>query len=141
LAACNSSFKWRRASEEEGHPTGYMWQTGVHRKDVELYGSTLSLDRLGRPWPLLTIAMVDVEKKVCVASEAIVISERVDAYAWVMRSLCVELTPGFELIDIKAIFMRMVSTLERLCWRSLESRNTCKIVMGHMRLLNADIGA
>jgi hypothetical protein len=78
LAECDSSFKWRRATDYKGHPTGYMWQTGVHRKDVELYGSTLFVDILGRPlnnkgWPLLTIAMLSGEKKVCVACEAIVI--------------------------------------------------------------------
>jgi hypothetical protein len=84
-----------------------MWQTGVMRKDLEVCGSTLFVDRLGRPhnkgWPLFTIAMLSGEKRVCVTCDAIMISERVDAYAWLIQA-CVDLTPGFKLSDIKVIY-------------------------------------
>jgi hypothetical protein len=144
LAACDSSFKWKRANDSGGRATGYMWQTGVHRKDVELYGSTLFIDRLGRPlnnkgWPLLTIAMLSGEKKVCVACEAIVISERVDAYAWLIQSF-VDLTPGFDLKDIKVIYADGFHAGETLLDK-LGIKGNCNIVLDHMHLLNADIGA
>jgi hypothetical protein len=74
------------------------------RRDFELHGSTLFVDRMGRPLnnkgcSLMTIAMLSGEKKVCLACEAIDISESVDAYAWVIKAT-VEMTPGIELDDI-----------------------------------------
>jgi hypothetical protein len=84
----NTSFQFRRVADESGNVTGYVWQTGVTRRDFELYGSTLFVDRRGRPlnnkgWPLLAIAMLSGESKVSIPSDAIVISERVEAYAWI----------------------------------------------------------
>jgi hypothetical protein len=80
LSQANPTFKFRILNDAKGNPTGYVWQTGVIRRDLERYGSTLFVDRLGRPlnnkgWPLMTIAMLSGEKKVCIPSEAIVISE------------------------------------------------------------------
>jgi hypothetical protein len=108
LSRSDCSFKWRRASDSQGRPTGYMWQTGVMRKYLEGCGSTLFVDRPGRPrsnkgWPLFTMAMLSGAKKVCVTCDAIMISERGDAYAWLIQA-CVDLTPGFELSNIKVIY-------------------------------------
>jgi hypothetical protein len=68
LAESDSSFKWRHASDANGLPTGYMWQTGVYRNDLKLCGSSRFVDRLGRPlnnkvWPLMTVAMLSGEKR------------------------------------------------------------------------------
>jgi hypothetical protein len=61
LAEVDGSFKYRRLNDANNSVTGYIWQTGVMRRDFELFGSTLFVDRLGRPlnnngWPLMTIA-------------------------------------------------------------------------------------
>ena len=60
------------------------------RRDFELFGEVLFIDRLGRSlntkgWPSMTTAMLDGDKRVCLASEAITIAEQVDAYAWKIR--------------------------------------------------------
>jgi hypothetical protein len=141
LATCDSSFQWRHANDASGRPTGYVWKTGVMRKDVQLYGLTLFVDRLGRPlnnkgWPLLTIALLSGEKRVCIASEAIIISERVDAYAWMILAT-VEMTPAFELTDIKVIYADGIHSGETL----LGNRMNCRIVLDHQHLLSGDIGA
>jgi hypothetical protein len=78
LAHEDPSFKYRRVTNPNGDVTGYVWQTGVMRRDFELYHSTLFVDRLGRPlnrkgWPLMTTAMLSGERKVCLASEAIIL--------------------------------------------------------------------
>jgi hypothetical protein len=72
------------------------------------FHSTLFVDRLGRPlnrkgWPLMTTAMLSGERKVCLASEAIVLSENINAYAWVMKET-VSMTPGVQLAEIKVIY-------------------------------------
>jgi hypothetical protein len=41
LAQEDASFKWRSAKDDDGKPICYVWQTGVMRRDFELYGSTL----------------------------------------------------------------------------------------------------
>jgi hypothetical protein len=144
LAESDSSFKGRRVSDANGLPTGYMWQTGVHRNDLKLYGSTLFVDRLGHPlnnkgWPLMTIAMLSGEKKVCVACDAIIISERVDGYAWLIKA-CVEQTPGFELTDIKVIYADGFHAGETLL-HLLGIKKTCRIILDHQHLLSGDIGS
>jgi hypothetical protein len=90
LAQADPSFQCRRVVNRNGHETGYIWQTGVMRRDFQLNGSTLFVDRLGRSlnnkdWVLMTLAMLSRDRKVCVGSEAIVFKERIDAYAWMIR--------------------------------------------------------
>lgn len=41
LSREDPSFKWRRATDDDGKPICYVWQTGVMRRDFELYGSTI----------------------------------------------------------------------------------------------------
>jgi hypothetical protein len=123
--------------------TGYVWQTGVMRRDFELYGSTLFVDRLGRPlnnkgWPLMTLAMLSEEKKVCLASEAIVFSERVSAYACVIAET-VDMTPGVDLADVKVIYGDGILGGGGLL-RDLEISATCNIILDHQHLLSEDIG-
>jgi hypothetical protein len=91
LSSADCSFKFRKITNGTADVTGYIWQKGVMRRDFELYSSTLFLDRMGRPlnnkgWPLLTMAMLSGDKKVCLASEAIVISECVGACACMIQS-------------------------------------------------------
>jgi hypothetical protein len=85
LAQADPSFKYRRSTNANGDVTGYIWQKGVMRRDFELYGSTLFVDRLGRPlnnkgWPLMTMAMISGDKRVCIASEAIVFFQKPSAH-------------------------------------------------------------
>jgi hypothetical protein len=41
--------------------TGYVWQTGVMRRDCELYGSTLFVDRLGRPLNMMMLSVFTIK--------------------------------------------------------------------------------
>lgn len=92
LAQADATFKWRKATDTNGNAICYIWQTGVMRRDFELYGSTLFLDRLGRSlnnkgWPLMTIAMLSGEKRVCLPCEAIAVGESVRCYAFMLEAM------------------------------------------------------
>jgi hypothetical protein len=76
---------------------------------------------------------------VCITNEAIIISERVDAYAWMILAK-MEMTPGFEFTDIKAIYADGIHVGEALL-QLLGIRNICRIVLGHQHLLSRDIRA
>jgi hypothetical protein len=43
MTQADPSFKYRRSTDANGNVTRYIWQTGVIRRDFELYGSTLLL--------------------------------------------------------------------------------------------------
>jgi hypothetical protein len=114
------------------------------RRDFELYGSTLFVDRLGRPlinmeWPLMTIAMLSGEKKLCIPSETIVFSECVDAYAWMIRETG-HMTPCVRMSDIKVIFGDGILGGESLV-HILGIQNSCRIVLDDHYLLSENIGA
>jgi hypothetical protein len=116
------------------------------RRDFELHGSTLFVDRLGRPlnnksWPLMTIEMLSGETKVSIPSDAIVISERVEAYAWIFKA-AVDLTPGVHLSDNKVIHAYGLLAGENLL-QFLGISDTCQILLDHYHLLpvDQDIGA
>jgi hypothetical protein len=143
LSQADPTFKYRILDDAKGNPTGYVWQTGVMRMDFERYGSTLFVDRLGRPlnnkgWPLMTIAMLSGAKKVCIPCEAIVISERIEAYAWMIRAT-VEMTPGVNLTDIRVIYGDGILGGESLL-HHLGITDSCKIILDHHHLLSDDIG-
>jgi hypothetical protein len=114
------------------------------RRDFELYGSTLFLDRLGRPlnnkgWPLMTMAMLSGGKRVCIPCEAIVLSERVESYVWMIRA-AVDMTPGFELSNLKVIFGDGILAGGTLL-HQLGITQSCHIVLDHHHLLSGAIGA
>jgi hypothetical protein len=113
------------------------------RHDFELYGSTLFVDRLGRPlnnkgWPLMTMAMLSGDSQVFLASQAVVISETVEACAWVLRATT-EMTTQRRLEDIKVIYSDGILPGERLV-QDLGITDTCKIVLDHHHLLSEEIG-
>jgi hypothetical protein len=88
---------------------------------------------------LMTMAMLSGEKKVCVASEAIVFSETIDAYAWMIRAT-VEMTPSVRLCDTKVIYGDGILGGGKLL-EQLGIQTTCRVVLDHQHLLSDDIGA
>jgi hypothetical protein len=57
--------------------------------------------------------------------DAIMISERVDAYTWLIQA-CVDLTPGFELSNIKVIYADGIHAGETLL-HLLGIKTSCRI--------------
>ncbi|KAG7373486.1 hypothetical protein IV203_034210 [Nitzschia inconspicua] len=143
-AAKDPTFTYSIGTSDDGEVTGILWQTGVMRKDFQLFGDALFIDCLGRSlndkgWPINTIAMLDGQKKVCLPCEAITIKESIDAYAWLIRS-AVEMTPGREVSDIKIIFGDGILDGDTLL-KKLGITQTCIIVLDQYHLLDPKIGA
>lgn len=144
LVACDESFTYRIGKSADGSVTGFVWQTGVMRRDFELFGDVLFVDCLGRSlnnkgWPVNTIAMLDGEKKVALPSEGLTIGESVDSYAWLIQSTA-DMAPTRKLSDIKIIFADGILSGETLLTK-LGISDTCKIVLDHYHLISEDIGA
>ena len=64
---------------------GYIWQTPAMRANWEDFGDVVFLDMMKRQqnsvhWPYVSLALLDGQKKVRLAAEAIVIGESLDAY-------------------------------------------------------------
>ncbi|KAG7341855.1 hypothetical protein IV203_006947 [Nitzschia inconspicua] len=64
MVKCDPTFDYRVGRSSDGTVTGFVWQTGVMRRDFELYGDVLFVDCMGKSintkgWPINTIAMLD----------------------------------------------------------------------------------
>ena len=144
LAGCDPSFTFRIGRSADGSVTGFVWQTGVMRRDFELYGDVLFLDAQGRSlndkgWPINTIAMLDGQRKVCLPCEGITITESIDSYAWLIRSTA-SMAPGRKLSEIKVMFGDGIFSGESLL-PSLGISRSCRFILDHHHLLSEDIGA
>ena len=144
LADCDPTFSFRIGRSADGSVTGFAWQTGVMRRDFELFGDVLFVDAQGRSknnkgWPINTIAMLDGERKVCLPIEGITIGESIDSYAWLIQSAAA-MAPGCKLSDIKVIFGDGILSGERLLSK-LGIQSSCKIMLDHHHLLSEDIGS
>jgi hypothetical protein len=144
LSSCDPGFTYRIGWSADGSITGFVWQTGVMRRDFELFGDVLFVDCLGRSlndkgWPINTIAMLDGEKKICLPCEGLTISESIEGYAWMIRS-AVAMTPLRRLSDIKVIFGDGILAGESLL-SNLGISHSCKLVLDHHHLISEDIGA
>jgi hypothetical protein len=143
LSASDRTFAYRVGRSEDGSITGFVWQTGVMRRDFELYGDVLFVDCLGRSlntkgWPINTLAMKDGEKKICLPCEGFTIGESVLAYAWLIQST-VSMAPNRSLKEIKIICSDGILSGETILSR-LGIHSTCNIVLDHYHLISEDIG-
>ncbi|KAG7343955.1 hypothetical protein IV203_021963 [Nitzschia inconspicua] len=144
LVECDSSFSYRVGRAADGTVTGFVWQTGVMRRDFELYGDILFLDCKGKSintkgWPIDTIAMLDGEMKVCLPCEGFSVSETIDGYVWLINC-AVDMAPGRKLSEIKFIVADGIFTAENVLSK-LEIQDTCRVILDHHYLLCEDIGA
>jgi hypothetical protein len=144
MSDVDDTFTYRQSLSDDGSATGFVWQTGVMRRDFELFGDVLFVDCLGRSinekgWPINTIAMLDGDKKVCLPCEGLTIGESVDSYAWLIKS-AVSMAPGRRLEDIRVIYSDGINGGETLLDK-LGIRDSCKIVLDHHHLLSEKLGA
>ena len=144
MSAADSTFTYRESWSDDGTPTGFVWQTGVMRRDFELFGDVLFVDCLGRHlnnkgWPVNTLAMLDGEKRVCLPCEGLTIGESVEGYAWLIKST-VDMAPKRQLSDIKVIYADGILAGETIL-RQLGIEDTCHLVLDHHHLLSEEIGA
>ncbi|KAG7373302.1 hypothetical protein IV203_034026 [Nitzschia inconspicua] len=144
LGACDPTFSYRVGRSSDGTVTGFVWQTGVMRRDFELYRDVLFIDCMVKSintkgWPINTIAMLDGEKKVCLPCEALTVGEEVDGYAWLVNCV-LEMTPGRKRCDTR--FIHGDGILEGGNFLTkLGIQDTCHVILDHHHLLSPEIGA
>ncbi|KAG7360056.1 hypothetical protein IV203_035154 [Nitzschia inconspicua] len=144
MVKCDPTFDYRVGRSSDGTVTGFVWQTGVMRRDFELYGDVLFVDCMGKSintkgWPINTIAMLDGEKKVCLPCEGFTNRETIDGYVWLIESV-VAMAPGRKLCDIKFIIGDVIFAAETILTK-LGIEDTCHVILDHHHLLSLDIGS
>ena len=100
-------FSYQLSYDNEGRVTGAVWMTATMRSNFERFGSYIALDAMKRGlntllWPYLAITMLNELKQVCVACEAVMIGERIDAYKFMITFLSNN-APGRLLKDIYVV--------------------------------------
>ena len=81
----DKDFVYEVLKNEYGKITGCLWMTSTMRMNFELYGGYLSVDAMKRDintllWPYMATSMWNDLNEVCVGCEAIMLSEREEAY-------------------------------------------------------------
>ena len=95
LRKCKSEvpgFDYRLSYGVDGKPTAVMYMTPRMRYNLVRYGNIMFLDSQKRQynrhgWPYIGPVVKTNENKIAVACEAIVTSENIDTYVWVMKSM------------------------------------------------------
>ena len=95
LRKCKSEvdgFDYRLSYGVDGKPTAVMYMTPRMRYNLVRYGNIMFLDSQKRQynrhgWPYIGPVVKTNENKIAVACEAIVTSENIDTYVWVLKSM------------------------------------------------------
>jgi len=85
LKTSDDGFDYRISTDIKGRPSGVVWVTSTMRFNYEQYVFCLFLDSMKRElndlkWPYISVVVIDSYQKVRCACEAIVSSERIEAY-------------------------------------------------------------
>ena len=84
-------FTFRLAHGTDGACNGVLWMTPTMRENFRRFGSFISLDAMKRGintflWHYFSVVMVDDNNCNCLAAEGIIVSEREDAYNFIIQS-------------------------------------------------------
>ena len=84
-------FQYRLAIGNDGIINGVVWMTASMRSNFEYFGSYISIDAMKREintlqWPYFAVSLQNELNKVCVACESLMISERDEAYEFLIKS-------------------------------------------------------
>ena len=107
LASKAKGFQYRVAIDSHGIINGVVWMTASMRSNFERFGTYLSLDSMKRKlntlhWPYFAITLMNELNKVCVGCEALLISERDEAYDFLIKST-LEMCPKRNKKDISIV--------------------------------------
>ena len=89
-------------------PIAIVFMTADNRKNLLRYPSIIFTDAQARShnrfgWPYMALVVKDMDMKIATTCEALVITEDLDMYSWVIRSQS-DMEPRWKLCDIALIF-------------------------------------
>ena len=133
------TFTYRVIRDNNGCPTGVVWQTPQMRANYERFGNFISIDAMKRQqnalhWPYIGPVVLDENKTVAVIAESIVLGERLDAYRFVLSSIfqMAPKRPKSQVLVIASDCFINESLLE-----DLGISSTCKLMWDHYHLVES----
>ncbi|KAI2503990.1 hypothetical protein MHU86_10487 [Fragilaria crotonensis] len=137
------SFLFDIQRDDNDTMVGICWQTGTMRFDWDTCASSIALDGMKRQlnsvcYPYISVTAVDGYGQMVVCAEAIVISERIEAYAWLLRC-CSTFSCNRKLDGIFAVFGDGLVTSDTLL-TSLGIQDSCALLDDVHHLLSPECG-
>ena len=121
MQSIQPGLSYRLRYDENQLPDAIMWMTPDMKNNLIRYGDVMFLDAQKNEynhfgWPYIGITLMNGSNRICVCTEAIVTSEDLNVYAWILKTMS-ELVPRFSLSRIRIIFgdqFLKASLIERL---------------------------
>ncbi|KAG7371185.1 hypothetical protein IV203_019755 [Nitzschia inconspicua] len=147
LVECDSSFSYRVGRAADGTVTGFVWQTGVMRRDLD----SMEIFCLWTAWESPSTPKVGpLTRLQCLMGRRRFVFHVRDSrcprplmamsgYVWLINC-AVDMAPGRKLSDIKFIVADGIFAAENVLSK-LEIYDTCRVILDHHHLLSEDIGA
>jgi hypothetical protein len=137
------SFLFDIQRDENDTMVGICWQTATMRFDWDTCATSIALDGMKRQlnsvcYPYISVTAVDGYGQMAVCVEAIVISERIEAYAWLLRC-CSNFSCNRKVDDIRVIFGDGLVTSDTLL-TSLGIEDSCTLLDDIHHLLSPECG-
>jgi hypothetical protein len=137
------SFLFDIQRDENDTIVGICWQTATMRLDWDTCACCISLDGMKRQlnnfsYPYIAVTSLDGYGNMVVCAEAIVVSERIEAYAWLLRC-CNNFSCNRKLDGLRVIYGDGLVTCESLLV-SLGIKDSCSLLDDVHHLLSADCG-
>ena len=137
------SFLFDIQRDENDTMVGICWQTATMRFDWDTCASSIALDGMKRQlnnfcYPYIAVTGIDGYGQMVVCAEAIVISERIEAYAWLLRC-CSTFSCKRKLDGIHVVFGDGLVTCNSLL-TSLGIQDSCSLLDDVHHLLSPECG-
>ena len=137
------SFLFDIQRDENDTMVGICWQTATMRFDWDTCASSIALDGMKRQlnnfsYPYIAVTGIDGYGHMVVCAEAIVISERIEAYAWLLRC-CSTFSCKRKLDGIHVVFGDGLVTCDSLL-ASLGIQGSCSLLDDVHHLLSPECG-
>lgn len=108
LSQIDKGFTYNIAFDNNNIATGVVWMTSTMRSNLLKFGSFICLDAMKRTtnvhaWPYIGPTIVNDINHISVVCESFCVSERIDAYKFILKSLF-QMAPQFDKTLVKVIF-------------------------------------
>jgi hypothetical protein len=135
----DDGFDFRIGRDILGNVTAIVWQDGIMRGHCTRLLDVVMLDMMKRrqnsiDWPYCGPVLITGEKKIATACEAIMVTESIDAYVFVMNSVY-EMS-GVDRSVTKCIFADGIMSVSLL--RKLGIEGTCNLILDRYHLVEVD---
>jgi len=135
----DDGFDFRIGRDILGNVTAIVWQDGIMRGHCTRLLDVVMLDMMKRrqnsiDWPYCGPVLITGEKKIATACEAIMVTESIDAYVFVMNSVY-EMS-GIDRSVTKCIFADGIMSVSLL--RKLGIEGTCNLILDRYHLVEVD---